>query len=571
MKKLIFLLTIIILGNTSSVFSQNTTTSIPDLIIQYSADDRILSRFYSVPGDQESIDRMKKQADKYITQLEAMNYNRLSVDEKVDYQLFLRSLNEDLRNLNNLERVLNESRSLFPFEDGIYAIITEKRRGQQPDAKAMAARMNDILHAIEAQYDKIDKGEKIDARLVRATSRHLNDLRKALEEAHNFYFDYDPMYTWWCKQPYADLDAKLKAYIELLDNKKQVISNQERDESGIVGVPIGEAEIIKRLGYEMIPYTPDELIAIAEKEFAWCDAEMLKASQAMGFGKEWRKALEAVKEMYVEPGKQPEVIKRLYDESVGFLKENDLLTIPPLAEETWRMFMMSPERQRINPFFLGGEQIIISYPTSTMTHEEKLMSMRGNNPHFSRATVHHELIAGHGLQAFMSQRYKVYRRYGDFGTPFWGEGWALYWERLLWDLGFPEGPEDKIGMLFWRMHRCARIIFSLKYHLGEWTPQQCIDFLVDRVGHEVANAEGEVRRSFEGGYDPLYQIAYMIGGLQFESLKKELVDSGKMSYKAFHDAILKENRMPVEMVRALMIDQAPPKEFKTSWRFYELK
>ena len=74
-------------------------------------------------------------------------------------------------------------------------------------------------------------------------------------------------------------------------------------------------------------------------------------------------------------------------------------------------------------------------------------------------------------------------------------------------------------MLFWRMHRCARIIFSLKYHLGEWTPQQCIDFLVDRVGHERANAEGEVRRSFYGGYKPLYQIGYMIGGLQFMALK----------------------------------------------------
>ena len=82
-------------------------------------------------------------------------------------------------------------------------------------------------------------------------------------------------------------------------------------------------------------------------------------------------------------------------------------------------------------------------------------------------------------------------------------------------------------MLFWRMHRCARIIFSLNYHLGNWTPQQCIDFLVDRVGHERANAEGEVRRSFTGGYGPLYQLAYMTGALQFYAIKKELVDTKK--------------------------------------------
>jgi uncharacterized protein (DUF885 family) len=120
------------------------------------------------------------------------------------------------------------------------------------------------------------------------------------------------------------------------------------------------------------------------------------------------------------------------------------------------------------------------------------------------------------------------------------------------------------------MHRCARIIFSLSYHTHKWTPQQCIDFLVNRVNFERANAEGEVRRSFTGGYGPLYQVAYMIGGLQFEALKKELVDSGKMSYKEFHDAIITENAMPVEMVRAILLKQPLKKDFRTSWRFYEL-
>ncbi len=109
----------------------------------------------------------------------------------------------------------------------------------------------------------------------------------------------------------------------------------------------------------------------------------------------------------------------------------------------------------------------------------------------------------------------------------------------------------------------------MNYHLGEWTPQQCIDYLVDRVGHERANAEGEVRRSFEGNYGPLYQIAYMVGGMQFWALKAELVDSGKMTHKQFHDAVLEENAMPVEMVRAILTDQKLSKDFKSNWRFYK--
>lgn len=286
----------------------------------------------------------------------------------------------------------------------------------------------------------------------------------------------------------------------------------------------------------------------------------------MGFGDNWKAAQEKVKNLYVEPGKQPEAMYDLYKQSVDFLKKNDLVTIDPLAEEGWNMLMMSPERQLVNPFFLGGESLIISYPTNTMSYDDKMMSMRGNNPHFSRATVHHELIAGHHMQGFMNDRYKPYRH--SFSTPFWFEGNSLYWELLLWDLKFPRSPEDRIGMLFWRMHRCARIIFSLSYHLGKWTPQQCIDFLVDRVGHERANAEGEVRRSFVGGYSPLYQIAYMIGGLQFWALKKELVDTKKMTYKQYHDAILRENAMPIEMVRALLTNQPLKRDFKTNWKFY---
>ncbi len=49
-------------------------------------------------------------------------------------------------------------------------------------------------------------------------------------------------------------------------------------------------------------------------------------------------------------------------------------------------------------------------------------------------------------------------------------------------------------MLFWRMHRCARIIFRSATTPTKWTPQQCIDFLVNRVNFERANAEGEARR-----------------------------------------------------------------------------
>jgi uncharacterized protein (DUF885 family) len=339
-----------------------------------------------------------------------------------------------------------------------------------------------------------------------------------------------------------------------------------RDDQTIEGRPIGRQALLSELAFEMIPYSPEELVGLAEKEFAWCDAEMLKASHELGFGDDWKKAVEKAKTMHVEPGRQPDLIRDLAHEAIDYVRKYDLVTVPKLASETWRMQMMSPQRQLVNPFFTGGEVISVSFPTTSMPYEAKLQSLRGNNIPFSRATVHHELIPGHGLQAFMTPRYRSYRNL--FSTPFWTEGWSLYWEFVLYDRGFPKTPEDRVGFLFWRMHRCARIIFSLNYQLGNWSAQKCIDFLVDRVGHERDNATAEVRRSFAGGYGPLYQAAYMLGGLQIRQLRKELVDSGKISEREFHDAILKENRIPITMVRASLTKQALSPDKPPEWRFY---
>ena len=286
---------------------------------------------------------------------------------------------------------------------------------------------------------------------------------------------------------------------------------------------------------------------------AWCENEMKKASRELGFGDDWHKALEHVKNEYVEPGKQPEMIRDLALEAIKFVEDNDLVTVPQLAKDTWRMEMMTAERQLVSPFFLGGETILVSFPTNTMAQEQKMMSMRGNNRHFARATVFHELIPGHHLQGFMAARNKPYR--GIFGTPFWSEGNALY------------RGGGSIGIIG-AMHRCARIIFSLSFHLEKMTPQECIDLLVNKVGHERDNATAEVRRSFDGSYGPLYQIAYLIGGLQQYAMHHELVDSGKMTNRQYNDALLMENRIPIEMIRASITKQKLTRDFVTNWKFY---
>ena len=115
------------------------------------------------------------------------------------------------------------------------------------------------------------------------------------------------------------------------------------------------------------------------------------------------------------------MIRELALEAIAYLDANDLVTIPPLCRDSWRMTMMSPEQQLVNPVLPGrrDDHRLLSR-RARMPHEAKMMSMRGNNRHFARATVHHELIPGHHLQGYMTARHKTYRRL--FSTPFFDRG-----------------------------------------------------------------------------------------------------------------------------------------------------
>ncbi len=344
---------------------------------------------------------------------------------------------------------------------------------------------------------------------------------------------------------------------------------RKTDNSGIPGAARGRAGLLFDLADEMIPYTPEQLIALANKEFAWHEEEMKKASRQMGFGDDWKRAVEKVKDMYVPPGGQPAVVRDMLFEAVDYLRAKDLITVPQIASESLHMSMMSPEAQLSAPFFLGGSQIIVSYPTNTMEYDARLQSMRGNNIPFSHAVAFHEMIPGHNLVGYMSARYGSYRARIGGSTPFFGEGWPLYWELLMYDLGFHDTPEERVGALFWRMHRCARIIFSLNFHMGH---------LVAAGGHRFPGRQGRSRaRQRHGRGAPIVpgRLRPALSGrvparaaCSCAGLRKELVDSRQMTNKQFHDEIMRQGSMPIALIRLGLTRQKLTREMSIDWKFY---
>ena len=593
-----------------------TTSELADAIARFSADQTSLQRRYDAPDSKSQRARMRAFFTTWRERLTQLDFGKLSQEGKVDYVLLDNHLRYQLELMAREDVQAQEMAPLMPFADRLLELHDARRDLVSVNGQAAARTLAEVTRVVDSIRTLIEPpaggaraagdsarsrvaAPKVSRTVGNRAADQLDQIRNVVSQWYRFSSGYDPLFTWWAANPYQKLDESMRRYAQTIRQRivgitvaapvvaaagaaggggaggggggaaaaAQAPRNAASANEPIIGDPIGAEGLAIDLRHAMIPYTADELVAIAEREYAFSEAEAKKAARQMGFGDDWKKAMEKVKNMYVEPGKQPDLIRDLANEAEAFFGKHDWVTIPALAREDWRMEMLSPERQRVSPFFLGGESILVSYPTNDMTDEEKMMSMRGNNPHFSRATVFHELNPGHHLQGFMTARYNTHRRM--FNSPFWNEGMALYWEMFLWDHDFHVRPEDRLGALAWRMHRSARIVFSLSFHLGKMTPEQCIEYLVDKVPFERANSEAEVRRSFNGSYSPIYQAAYMLGGLQLRALYKELVVSGRMKDREFHDALYLGGPMPIAMVRARIAKTPLTREGAAPWKFAE--
>lgn len=538
----------------------------PDRVRRVGLDIQEIQNYYRVSVSPKRHHRLREYLSSELDGLFNLDFKRLSKQDQLDFLQLRNHLQRTTQQLQAERELISRVEAILPFA-GIIVELSEAREAvKSPEHSQFAQQVDNITTLVKQAQVDVSAG-KIRASKTDAfkASQVIEELQGHAEELAHFYGSYDPHFDWWVATPVKEAVDALKAYKIVVDRHLVGIGPDGQDE--IIGQPIGREALLVELEAEMIAYSPEELLDLADDIFKWCEVQMKSASNELGFGDNWKRALEYVKTKFVPPGEQPALVKSLALEGAAFVKKHDLVTVPRIADETYRAEMMNAEMQKTAPFFLGGPEILISYPLADMEHDLKKMVMRGNNRHFSRATVFHELIPGHRLQFYHNRRYNSHRQL--FSTPFWTEGWALYWEMLLWNRGdFFVSPEDRIGTMFWRMHRCARIIFSLKFHLSEWTPQQCVDLLVNGVGHERSTAEGEVRRSFAGQYPPLYQAGYLLGALQFDQLRNEVLREGRLTEKQFHDKILRGNSMSVEMIRAILLDKPLSPDYKPNWRFY---
>lgn len=552
--------------------------SMRDLIERFTTDRRAIERFHDLPMSRERGEALAKLYRDWEKRLAGVAFNSLDADGRVDYVLLRTEITFHTRQLAEDDRERDRLLVLVPFAPQVLSLEEARRRLEPIGGREAAGRLDAVVRAIKARKADLEKDlaggpestasrpAPPDAESAWRAADRVRDLRGVLEAWHANQAPFDPELAWWVKVPFEAALAALDEYADFLRSRIAKAAGDKSDP--LFGRPIGREQIRFAIEHEFIPYGPEELIALASEHATWCLGEMKKAAADMGFGDDWKRALNEVKSDSAAPGRQPDLVSALAKEAIAFCDEKGLVTIPDLCRKLWRLDMIQSGAQKQLPFAsYGGLGINVAYPSIDMDHERKLMSMRGNNRHFSRLVVPHELIPGHHLQAFVAARERPWRR--EFTTPFHVEGWAVYGEMLFYRLGFPKGPEDRIGALFWRLHRCARVVVSLRYHLGEMTPERMVAYLVDEVGLEKDGATAEVRRYVRGGYGPLYQCGYLIGAIQIRKLGEELGvgKPGRMTDRQFHDALLAQGPIPVELARAALTNATVGRDMVAGWRF----
>ena len=164
----------------------------------------------------------------------------------------------------------------------------------------------------------------------------------------------------------------------------------------------------------------------------------------------------------------------------------------------------------------------------------------------------HEAIPGHHYQISLQQEngdLPKFRRFG--GNSAYAEGWALYTESLGKELGLYTDPYQYMGALGDEMHRAIRLVVDAGMHSKNMTREEAIKFMMD---NEPLNEEGTVAEIERYMAIPAQALSYKIGALKIKEIRERLTKQlgAKFKLSDFHDELLKDGNMPLEVLEKKM-------------------
>ncbi|MGN6424602.1 MAG: DUF885 domain-containing protein [Asticcacaulis sp.] len=292
--------------------------------------------------------------------------------------------------------------------------------------------------------------------------------------------------------------------------------------------------------YTTLDLTPDQIHKIGLDEVAKIRAEMEAIKTQVGFKGDlaaFNDFLRTDPQFYV---KTPQA---LLDRAAWTAKEFDGVAAKYFGRMPRSRFAIVPVPDDIAPFYTGGR----GGPGIYLVNTYDLPS----RPLYSLpALTLHESAPGHAWQMPLAAENKAlpaYRRDGYISA--YGEGWALYCERLGDEMGMYHTPYERYGMLSYQMWRAARLVVDTGIHAEGWTREQAQAYLLDNTALSKHEVTTEVDRYIAW---PGQALSYYLGEMDIwrNRRRAEKALGDKFDIRAFHDAVLQLGSVPLPVLDA---------------------
>lgn len=423
------------------------------------------------------------------------------------------------------------------------------------DYRAYAARLADVPRYFGQQMDNMRAGLKrgfsvpravLDGRDVSiATVAELKD-----PEASTFYAPYKKMPASIPAAEQEQLRAEGRAAIRdrlipafgtLLTFFRQEYVPQARTTLAAEAMPDGEAFYRQQIReYTTLDLSPDEIHEIGLKEVARIQAQQQDIIRQLGFKGSFAEFLAFLR---TDPQFYAKTPQELLDRAAWISKRVDGEVGKFIGTLPRGRFTIIPVPPEIAPFWTAGRGGVGTYWLNTYDLPSRPLY---NLP----ALTLHESSPGHSLQGALAQeqgQQPAFRRENYISA--YGEGWALYTEKLGKEMGIYETPYEDFGRLTYEMWRACRLVIDTGVHHKGWTRDQAIAYLRDHSAlsqHEVVT---EVDRYISW---PAQALSYKLGEIAIVRLREEAEQAlgNRFDIKAFHDAVLKQGSVPLPVLES---------------------
>jgi len=338
-------------------------------------------------------------------------------------------------------------------------------------------------------------------------------------------------------------DSVQPAYAELLKFMRDEYLPGARQTLGAKELPNGAPYYqSKILEFTTLDMDPDAIHALGEKEVARLHDEMLAAMKETGFKGDLPAFLKYLRS---DPKFAAKTAEELLMRAAWIAKKFDGKASRYFGYLPRARFAIEPVPAEMAPFYTAGRGGPTVYLVNTYNVQAR--------PLFNlTALTLHESAPGHSFQLSITMEHKKqpeFRQHTYISA--YGEGWALYCERLGVEMGMYETPYDRFGMLGYQMWRAARLVVDTGIHSQGWTREQAVAYFRQYTALPEHEIDTEIDRYISW---PGQALSYYLGELAIVKIraKAEAALGAKFNIRAFHDTILELGSVPLPILEARM-------------------